>query len=503
MIERHILGSTEFFKKINLPNDFLLILESIKNFAQNNPLVRGAFVIGSVTRHDFDLYSDVDACLVISHDQERVIHDLKETLASLNQFHITPSLNKLSFFLSMSDDLLSSIVKLDLFVTSSIDDVIPYIYGSYNGQQLVVSLLSDKEGVLSTSLTRILSSFSPEVQLQQYVEFYFNQFVSAFYNASTARSRLDDYRFNFELNIAYHSLVSLSYILHGSREYLFLPKGLLSFLPFSEKKTLEDLRPHQSTRNEFLQWKYLQSFVNLLKRIRAKMLIPPKAFDPLSTQQFLERILTKNLVINFRDVAIINPNRFKPRTLFRSSTLTEYQNHPLFPSFLRLSRIKTILDIRSKEEQEKSPYDFKLLSNYDIKYTPLPIDPYRLSPEEVGVNTGLSDEAQFYAYFPKRYALEVGDILRSIYASEKPVLLHCTKGKDRTGMIIALLFSILGFGRSQIMREYSYSYPRPLAENLSLTFSTIDELGGIHSYLLHHAGMSSDEIVALASHFLK
>ena len=38
-----------------------------------------------------------------------------------------------------------------------------------------------------------------------------------------------------------------------------------------------------------------------------------------------------------------------------------------------------------------------------------------------------------------------------------PVLLHCTAGKDRTGIAVAVILSIIGFSKEQVVKEYMLS----------------------------------------------
>ena len=49
------------------------------------------------------------------------------------------------------------------------------------------------------------------------------------------------------------------------------------------------------------------------------------------------------------------------------------------------------------------------------------------------------------------------EILHEILDSETPVLYHCTAGKDRTGMISMLLFSVLKFDKETIFQDYLQS----------------------------------------------
>jgi protein-tyrosine phosphatase len=51
----------------------------------------------------------------------------------------------------------------------------------------------------------------------------------------------------------------------------------------------------------------------------------------------------------------------------------------------------------------------------------------------------------------------VRELIEKILACDKPVLYHCSAGKDRTGMTTALILSILKVDRKTIMEEYLLS----------------------------------------------
>ena len=51
-------------------------------------------------------------------------------------------------------------------------------------------------------------------------------------------------------------------------------------------------------------------------------------------------------------------------------------------------------------------------------------------------------------------AAEIGQVLQRLAANDLPALLHCTAGKDRTGVTVAILMTILGASRDDVYREY-------------------------------------------------
>ena len=91
-----------------------------------------------------------------------------------------------------------------------------------------------------------------------------------------------------------------------------------------------------------------------------------------------------------------------------------------------------------------------------------------------------------------------------------PALVHCTAGKDRTGVLVALLLDVLGVAEKAIVADYLVSNERLTTDPGDITFQhpISEELisgslahvraryGSAEGYLLAH-GVSGEEIAAL------
>jgi protein-tyrosine phosphatase len=63
---------------------------------------------------------------------------------------------------------------------------------------------------------------------------------------------------------------------------------------------------------------------------------------------------------------------------------------------------------------------------------------------------------------------EILETLRAYTSlSRYPILIHCTQGKDRTGLIVFLLLSLLGVGLEEITKDYVMSEKELLPERES------------------------------------
>merc|ERR1712190_279051 len=65
--------------------------------------------------------------------------------------------------------------------------------------------------------------------------------------------------------------------------------------------------------------------------------------------------------------------------------------------------------------------------------------------------------------------------------ADLPVLIHCKHGRDRTGVVVAVLMMILDLPRHAIMEEFLLTDGAD-ASDLQRTFSGIKERGGIDKY---------------------
>lgn len=58
---------------------------------------------------------------------------------------------------------------------------------------------------------------------------------------------------------------------------------------------------------------------------------------------------------------------------------------------------------------------------------------------------------------PEDHAAEIGLIFRTLVATDYGVLFHCRTGKDRTGLVAALILTALGVSREDVMTDFLLS----------------------------------------------
>jgi protein-tyrosine phosphatase len=144
--------------------------------------------------------------------------------------------------------------------------------------------------------------------------------------------------------------------------------------------------------------------------------------------------------------------------------------------------LKTVIDLRTESERAGRP-DAPCVAARIVKTT-LPI-PYNVSPtdyrNDFNANASIATIFQTLAD-PANY----------------PVYVHCTWGRDRTGVVAAAILLALGASRADVMQEYALStesvgaYP----DSLAAVIDEVDAMGGIEA-ALRAKGISDGELAAL------
>ncbi len=115
---------------------------------------------------------------------------------------------------------------------------------------------------------------------------------------------------------------------------------------------------------------------------------------------------------------------------------------------LLMSRgITTVIDLRSIVEAEAKPSAFA--GDSEFHYLHFPIEDGMKVPEslaEVPVS-----------YMKIAHAEGMKDVFKTIANAESGVLFHCTAGKDRTGVVSAVLLSLAGVSDEDIVDDYVIS----------------------------------------------
>ncbi|MBV2152643.1 tyrosine-protein phosphatase [Kitasatospora sp. SUK 42] len=153
-------------------------------------------------------------------------------------------------------------------------------------------------------------------------------------------------------------------------------------------------------------------------------------------------------VRNFRDAGGIGSLR--RGVLYRSGslhTLTEEGARKL-----KALGLRTVVDLRSPFEQEIWPDQRHGLDHETLSVPTLPAN-----REDVDLPWP-EDQADLYLFMPETAGRSLAAVVRHLATPQAlPVVVHCAVGKDRTGLTIAVLQSLLGASDADITADYLLS----------------------------------------------
>lgn len=118
--------------------------------------------------------------------------------------------------------------------------------------------------------------------------------------------------------------------------------------------------------------------------------------------------------------------------------------------FLKKYGISTVLDFRSKHECEKNPSKF--IECDWIKYVHLPA--FSANVKEVDL---MVDWGEKYIELLENYKKWICTVMHNVAYSKGAILYNCTTGKDRTGVITALLLKLAYVADCDIIADYVVS----------------------------------------------
>lgn len=235
---------------------------------------------------------------------------------------------------------------------------------------------------------------------------------------------------------------------------------------------------------------------------------------------------------NFRDLGgypTQDGRRVRWGQLFRADSLAELTDDDI--AYLGRIGLARVIDLRGDDEIQESPN--RLAGRTGFAYAHRPIGEEGLAPSEwwrrfEAGEFGEIDASWLVRGYRKTLderAARVGGVLRELAGEGTPAVFHCTAGKDRTGVISALVLLLLGVPREIVVGDYSltalYTGNRiPAAdkwfaergldpeiaanvlsarrESMEETLAHLDaEHGGAERYVLEKAGLGEQEILAL------
>ncbi len=255
------------------------------------------------------------------------------------------------------------------------------------------------------------------------------------------------------------------------------------------------------------------------------------------THVVAERVLPVG--VNFRDVGGYETKDgriTKWGKLFRAGALVELSAAEI--AYLQGLEITAVCDLRTEEESFKYPDQLPNGASYEQ----LPVLNVARWAKWRGLLAVLFQREKLHDFMLEGYTKVMIDdnpqIVRRIFATvvdpdNLPTLIHCTAGKDRSGVTVALLLHSLGVPKETILADYTFSnhyyaeFKRLIEpdiaglrhvgiraddlhavlivrrEMLETTFRHIDEnYGSFAAYLQDHVGIDDTILTTIRSNLL-
>ena len=193
---------------------------------------------------------------------------------------------------------------------------------------------------------------------------------------------------------------------------------------------------------------------------------------------------------NFRDLGGYPtrhgaPTRF--RTVFRSATL--HNATPADRQRLAALGVAQTIDLRSRHELERDGlYDFSA-DGIERRHVPVSED-IDMSPEQLLARYRLYsiDVTRAYAAILTRGRNAYRRVFTILADDPRPLAYHCSGGKDRAGVLSALILSVAGVDRELIIADYALTtryLPEPPAERITqftrMYGLTAEEFSAMHA----------------------
>lgn len=175
----------------------------------------------------------------------------------------------------------------------------------------------------------------------------------------------------------------------------------------------------------------------------------------------MNRVLALDGVVNFRDFGgydTVDGGRVAQGLLYRSAHFADASDADL--ERLHALGAQAVVDLRRPEEREREPNRWpgeaaETIAN-DEGQVELPAHVAVMMQTDLTAESVTAFMRQSYAAYPyeARYADLFRRFLHTLVSAQRPVVIHCAAGKDRTGVGCALALHALGVPRDVIFADY-------------------------------------------------
>jgi protein-tyrosine phosphatase len=158
--------------------------------------------------------------------------------------------------------------------------------------------------------------------------------------------------------------------------------------------------------------------------------------------------------VNFRDLGgyeTTDGRQIRWRTLFRADGLSRLTDQDR--AAIRQLGVATVIDLRSSDEVAGGRFP---VEDIPVGFHHFPLLEEVPDPDQFTYTPGLL--ASSYRTMTRDAGPQIAEILSIIARRHAhPVIVHCTAGKDRTGVLVAVLLGVLGVPEPTIIDDYALS----------------------------------------------
>ena len=174
------------------------------------------------------------------------------------------------------------------------------------------------------------------------------------------------------------------------------------------------------------------------------------------------RVLYLKSGSNFRDFGdypTLENKRIQKGIFFRSASLNSIVDKEDL-NYLKNFKFKTVIDLRSTEEQQLQP-DTWVLEQRSINYQ---FHEYSFLKIMEGMTTkkkvrreSYGDSELYYRVMHKIFIPQLKLFFKEILNEKIPIILHCSGGQDRTGFLVAIMLKLFNVSNDLIYEDYLLS----------------------------------------------
>ena len=163
--------------------------------------------------------------------------------------------------------------------------------------------------------------------------------------------------------------------------------------------------------------------------------------------------------VNFRDLGGVRAQdgRVRDGLVFRSDDLATATTD-FVRSACERHRIGHVIDLRSTVEAAatgRGPFADRAVTGHAVSYHHVPLGEELVAGGPGRLPATAEDVAALYADMADGAAASLALVLTLLGATDRPAVFHCAAGKDRTGVLAALLLSAVGAEEEAVAKDYA------------------------------------------------